>query len=121
MSIAPTLILLFQVWGIVGGVVAVVFLAWGVDRIDEDAQGAYVFRVLIIPGILLIWPLVLWRWWQLETDSAPWMARYLPVRTRHGMTILIMSAAILAITIFGLSARQDWPDHLAPVQVGPAE
>ncbi|NRB03736.1 MAG: hypothetical protein HRU30_10785 [Rhodobacteraceae bacterium] len=117
MSIAPSLIFFLQVWGGVGAGVALLFLAWGIDRIDEDARGAYVFRVLIIPGILLIWPLVLWRWWQLEAQSGRWLARYQPVRRAHGLAALAMSVAIALIVFFGLSARQDWPADIAPVRV----
>ena len=56
-----------MLWGVVGALVALVFLTIGIDRIDADARGAYAFRLLIIPGVMLLWPLVLWRWWILET------------------------------------------------------
>ena len=46
--------------------VAVLFLFIGLDRIDPAAKDAYAFRPLLIPGIVVIWPLVLWRWWSLE-------------------------------------------------------
>jgi len=106
-----------QAWLIAGGVVAVVFLLYGIDRIDEDARGAYVFRPLLVPGILLIWPLVLWRWWQIEADIAPWAARYRPVRASYGRAVIAMSLGIVLIIVAGLSVRQSWPDHIAPVQL----
>ena len=62
MNAAEGLFFAVQVWLIRGAVLAVVFLTIGIDRIDEDARGAYVFRPLLVPGILLIWPLVAWRW-----------------------------------------------------------
>ncbi len=46
--------------------VAVAFLAFGLDRIDPAAHHAYVFRPLLVPGCLLLWPVVLWRWAALE-------------------------------------------------------
>ena len=71
MDIAQAIIMALQVWGIIGAVVASAFLTVGIDRIDEDARGAYVLRPLLIPGVLRIWPLVRWRWCRIETQAAP--------------------------------------------------
>lgn len=49
-------------WATPGLIVAVSFLSFGIDRIDHAAVGAYAFRPLLIPGIILLWPLVAWRW-----------------------------------------------------------
>lgn len=117
MDIAQALVMGLQAWGIIGAVVAAVFLTIGMDRIDEDARGAYIFRPLLIPGVLIIWPLVLWRWWQIEADAAPWAARYRPVRAYYGLAVIVMSIAIVAVTIAGLSVRQTWPADVAPVQL----
>lgn len=117
MDIAQTLVVGMQAWGIIGALVAAVFLTIGMDRIDEDARGAYIFRPLLIPGVLLIWPLVLWRWWQIEAEVAPWAARYRAVRAPYGLAVIAMSIGIVAITIAGLSVRQTWPIDAAPVQL----
>jgi hypothetical protein len=45
-----------------GGAVAVAFLAFGVDRIDPSARGSYPFRPLLVPGLVLLWPVVLVMW-----------------------------------------------------------
>jgi hypothetical protein len=45
-----------------GGAVAVAFLSVGLDRIDPAARGAYTFRPLLVPGVVLLWPLVLVLW-----------------------------------------------------------
>ena len=117
MDVAEALVLAMQVWGIVGAVVAALFLTIGIDRIDEDARGAYVFRPLLIPGVLLIWPLVLWRWWQIEAEAAPWAARYRPVRASYGAAVILMSLGSVGIVIAGLSVRQSWPADAEPVQL----
>ena len=117
MDIAQALVAGMQTWGIIGAVVAAVFLTIGIERIDEDARGAYFFRPLLIPGVLLIWPLVLWRWWRIETEAAPWAPRYRAVRGKHGVTVILMSIGIVAIVITGLSVRQSWPEDIAPVQL----
>lgn len=54
----------------VGVVVAVLFLLFGIDRIDPQARGAYLFRPMIAPGLVLLWPLVAWRWLALERTHA---------------------------------------------------
>jgi len=42
--------------------VAVLFLAFGLDRVDPAARGAYAFRPLLLPGATLLWPYVIRRW-----------------------------------------------------------
>lgn len=59
------------IWGVVGygwigAAVACLFLLIGIDRIDEDARGSYAFRPLLLPGIVVLWPVVLIRWLELE-------------------------------------------------------
>ena len=49
-------------WGGVGFVVALAFLFYGFDRIDPGAHEAYAVRPLLVPGLMLLWPLVIWRW-----------------------------------------------------------
>lgn len=46
-----------------GLVFALVFVTRGVDRIDPvAADGTRGFRILILPGATLLWPLLLRRW-----------------------------------------------------------
>ncbi|WP_299621489.1 hypothetical protein [uncultured Tateyamaria sp.] len=117
MDIAQAIVMAMQAWGMIGALTAAVFLTIGMDRIDEDAQGAYIFRPLLIPGVLLIWPLVLWRWWQIESEARGWAERYRPVRAGHGAAVIVMSIAIVTIVALGLSVRQEWPADIAPVQL----
>jgi hypothetical protein len=70
MVVAQTLITFLQVYALIGGLVAAIFLLWGVDRVEPSARGSYAFRVLLIPGVVGLWPLVLWRWRALERERA---------------------------------------------------
>jgi hypothetical protein len=46
-----------------GAVFAVAFIASGLARIDHGAKGAgLVFRLMIVPGLIALWPLMLVRW-----------------------------------------------------------
>ena len=50
----------------IGALVAAAFLTVGIERVEPGSRGSYAFRTLLIPGVCVLWPLVLWRWWVLE-------------------------------------------------------
>ena len=50
-----TLVLAGMYYLYAGAAVAVVFSPFGLGRLDDNAQGAWVFRPLLIPGVLVIW------------------------------------------------------------------
>jgi hypothetical protein len=54
------------VYGAVGGTVALVFVLLGFDRVDAAARGAWLVRPLLVPGLVLLWPVLLARWIVLE-------------------------------------------------------
>lgn len=101
-------------WLIAGAVVAGFFLTIGIDRVDEDSREAYAFRPLLVPGILLIWPLVLWRWLRLEAQTETWISRYRPPRAVHLPVALLLSAALGFAIIASLNVRQSWPADISP-------
>ena len=121
MTIAAFLVDLAGLWLSLGAVVAVVFLGVGVDQIDEDAQGAYAFRPLLIPGVLLIWPLVLWRWIRLVTGGDDLLARYRPPRAVHLPVASLLAATLAFAVVAGLAVRQSWPVHITPERISEAE
>ena len=46
-----------------GAAFATVFVATGVQRLDPVARdGTWGFRVVIVPGVVLLWPLLARRW-----------------------------------------------------------
>jgi hypothetical protein len=59
------------VYGGIGGVVALGFVLVGIDRVDPAARGAYLVRPLLLPGLTLLWPLVLVRWTMLARGKGP--------------------------------------------------
>ena len=121
MSWAALIIEFARLWLIIGAGVAAVFLTIGIDRIDEDSRGAYAFRPLMIPGVLLIWPLVLWRWMRLETNTDKWASRYKPPRAVHLPVAVVLAGALCFAIIAGISVRQSWPEDIAPQQLSEAE
>jgi hypothetical protein len=59
---AELVLAVLAAYAVVGAAVAAVFLAVGVGRAVPEAAGAYAFRPLLIPGAVLLWPLVVLRW-----------------------------------------------------------
>lgn len=121
MTGAAMVVIGVKAWLWIGAAVAAVFLLWGIDRVDDDARGAYIARPLFVPGIMLLWPLVLWRWWVLETGRDSWSKRHDPPRHVHAWASFLMAAAIAASLVLGLNARQTWPDHVAPERLAAPE
>lgn len=54
--------LVLMSWAGIGFVVAIAFLLYGFDKVDPGAHDAYAVRPLLIPGLVLLWPVVVWRW-----------------------------------------------------------
>ena len=70
METALLIIEIVKGYGAIGAVVAVLFLVFGVDRIDPSANRSLAFRPLLIPGVVVLWPLVLGRWFVLERQRS---------------------------------------------------
>lgn len=113
---AQILLTLTRGWLLVGLAVAVVFVAWGADRVEPNARGAWAFRPLLVPGVVLIWPLVLLRWWRLARgwDEA---RRHRPPRRVQGTVALVLILAIPAIIAVSLAVRQNGPFERPPVRL----
>ena len=51
------------VYAAAGLVFAIAFVLRGVERIDPAAKGAsWGFRLIVLPGVVALWPLLLRRW-----------------------------------------------------------
>lgn len=62
MEAASAIVSFVEGYGMAGAGVAALFLLVGLDRVSDQARGAYAFRPLLIPGVVVLWPLVLARW-----------------------------------------------------------
>lgn len=48
---------------LLGALFALPFVLFGVQRMDPAARhGSYGFRLMIVPGVVLLWPLLAARW-----------------------------------------------------------
>ena len=62
MEEAQIVIEVLQYYGYIGLAVAAAFLLYGIERVDAGARRSYAFRPLLIPGCIVLWPLVILRW-----------------------------------------------------------
>lgn len=108
-------------WGYtyVGLGVAALFLTVGIGRVSPDARGAYAFRPLLVPGIVLLWPAVLWRWFALERGAKQGAGAHKPPRRVQDGAALALAVLVPLILLVALVARQDGPLERAPVQLAP--
>lgn len=66
MTVAEWILLAAAIYLLAGVIFGLPFVALWVDRIDRAAAGAPIgFRLLILPGAVALWPLLLSRllWW----------------------------------------------------------
>jgi hypothetical protein len=67
MQVAEFFVAALAVYGLAGAVFAVAFVLFGIHRIDPVAEHApFVFRLIVIPGVAALWPLLLGRWWRVR-------------------------------------------------------
>lgn len=109
MGAAALIVMLGQAWLLAGLGVALAFLLFGLDRIDPAARGAYGFRPLLLPGLVLLWPLVVWRW--LEVMSSPPASCGPPALRRrhkraHALLWLILAGLLPLVLGTALALRQ---------------
>ncbi len=104
-------------WLYLGLLAAAAFLAFGLDRVDPDAKGAFVFRALLIPGLVLLWPLVLIRWLALARGELDYMHKHRPPRAAHGRVWSVLAALIPLVFVLAMALDQPQHPDAAPVQL----
>ena len=71
MEVAEVLVKTLTAYGLIGAVFAVAFVAMGIQRVDSVAEHAPLgFRLIVLPGVAALWPLMLVRWLRAMPRSA---------------------------------------------------
>lgn len=115
MQTAQFLVGFLQVYALVGVVVAILFLFLGLDRVEPGARGAYAFRPLIIPGLILLWPLVVYRWRKIVRGQGADSSLQRHFVVRHRRTWKVLAAILPGILLVALALRQNGPLERPPV------
>lgn len=80
-DVARFIIALFEVYALAGAVFAALFLPRAVARLDPGVAGApRTLRLLILPGVATLWPVLAWRWFA----GAPAPVERNPHRSKAG-------------------------------------
>ncbi len=70
--LAAVLVLALEVYAALGLAFALAFVSFGVQEIDPEAKRTRLgFRLLIIPGVMAFWPMLLRRWASGATEPPP--------------------------------------------------
>lgn len=110
---AHLIVLAAEFYVAIGAAVAAWFLLARIDAIAPAARGAYAFRPLLIPGMVLLWPLVLLR-------GAGWPAAAPRGHRRAQWRIwLVLSVVLPTVLIGAIALRQNGPTEAAPVRLAP--
>lgn len=65
------LLIIVAIYLLLGFVFAILFVITGVEKIDEGAKGAGLgFRLIIVPGSAVFWPLLLKKWIHAAKNSS---------------------------------------------------
>jgi hypothetical protein len=99
-------------WLVTGVAVALWFLLFQLDRRDAAARRSYAFRPLLIPGLALLWPLVLVRWHASPEPTATSRAKQ-----RHGLAWVVLAVLLAAILALALLLRQVAPPALPSLRL----
>jgi hypothetical protein len=60
---AELFVVVLSGYAAVGALFAIVFVSRGISRIDGQAAGASLgFRLMVLPGVTALWPVLLHRW-----------------------------------------------------------
>lgn len=103
-----------------GALAAATFLLLGLERVEPNARGAYAFRALILPGLILLWPLVLWRWYAV-LKGAPEIARHRPPLRAQARLAIVLSVAAPLLLVVALALKPHGYEAVEPVLVEAAE
>ncbi|MEM7527155.1 MAG: hypothetical protein AAF416_05695 [Pseudomonadota bacterium] len=112
---AAGLLQIGEIYLYIGAAVAALFLVLGIERIEPNARGAYAFRALIVPGLILVWPLVLWRWYALALGDEGVEERHRPPHRLQTALALLLALGAPLLLITALALKPDWPAGVEPV------
>jgi hypothetical protein len=116
MTPAIAILLLLAAYLAAGVFVGVPFVLVGAGRMDSAARGAPVgFRVLIFPGVVALWPLLVWMWARgTPPTTSPHDTRPLLLWHRLAWAVLTPATAVGLLVALAYRSKRALPPE--PVQ-----
>jgi hypothetical protein len=63
MMVVQIILILVLIYLVLGVLFVIPFLVKGISKVDEGAHGGTVgFKIIIIPGVIVFWPVLLKKW-----------------------------------------------------------
>lgn len=107
------------------GLVAACWLHLRLPRIDSGVRGAgLAFRILVTPGLVALWPLLVRRALRGGTDAFPdpdQPVRSASLRRSHGVLIRMLAVAAPLVFALALAGRREMPAQRGPLPPGVRE
>jgi len=70
MGIAEIILIIVALYLLLGVVFVISFLTKGLTKVDEGAHGGTIgFKIIIIPGVIVFWPVLLNKWMKASRES----------------------------------------------------
>ncbi len=65
------ILIILLIFLIIGILFTFFFISRGLEKVDEDTKGStWGFKVIIIPGCILLWPFLLRKWLQASKEMS---------------------------------------------------
>lgn len=105
----------------VGAAFGLVFVTRGVGQLDPNAQGTGVgFRVLIVPGVVALWPVLAARWIHSPaSDHAAGNTATRAHRRVHLVVWLVLGPVLGVLIIAAVVTRPTMPTQEPPAGIEP--
>ncbi len=69
--VAQVMLVVAAIYAGIGVAFALAFVTRGVTRVDPAAAGSgWSFRLLILPGVAALWPVMAAKWWTAKPQAA---------------------------------------------------
>jgi uncharacterized membrane protein YsdA (DUF1294 family) len=114
--VAKAIVALAGAYLLTGVGVGLAFLILRIDRQDAAARGAFAFRPLLLPGLALLWPIVLLRW--ISPPGAPAGMSVSRHKRAHRAIWTALAVFFVAIIALAASIRPMKPPEQPSLRLG---
>lgn len=117
LTVATFIIGLGGAYVLTGAVVSVAYVVFQIDRRDPAARGTFAFRPLLLPGLILLWPLVMARW-NRDRDAPSSISFQRIHKPAHRLIWMGLPIFLVVIMIAAWSLRQHTIPASPSIRIG---